>query len=320
MPIYNAAKTLLESLESIRQQSFRDFELIFVEDGSTDNSVEILERFAASAEFPCHIVSQPQNQGVSTARNRGIEAACGEYLAFVDADDRIEPQALETAVRVLDASEEPVDILGWDWTLGFEKNGRYMRQADFDTPLQALKNLAGGTMRWNLWLYLVRRKLLLDNGIHFIDGANMGEDMMAMLKAFACARKVVQLHEPLYHYNAGSPTSISRQFSEERRAEISINLAEAEHFLLAGPYANDMADYIHYLKLFLKRPLLISADKANYEIWSSWFPEANGFAMGNKALPLRTRLLQKMASRRCWTGVKLYYLLIYKLVYGIIYR
>ena len=120
MPVYNASRTLSDSLESIRRQSLQDFELIFVEDGSTDNSVELLEKFAASANFPCHIVSQLHNQGVAAARNRGLAAACGEYIAFVDADDRIEPQALETAIRAVDMSEEPVDIVGWDWKLGFE--------------------------------------------------------------------------------------------------------------------------------------------------------------------------------------------------------
>lgn len=320
MPVYNAAKTLYESLESIRRQSFRDFELIFVEDGSMDDSVEILERFAASADFPCHIVSQGRNQGVAAARNRGLAAACGEYLAFVDADDLIEPQALETAVQALDASEEPVDIVGWDWTLDFEKNGRYMRQADYESPLQALKNLTGGTMRWNLWLFLVRRELLSENSIRFINGANMGEDMMLMLKAFSCARKVVQLHQPLYRYNAVSSTSLSRQFSEERRAEITTNLTEAERFLLAGSYADEMSGYINHLKLFLKLPLLISAERENYEIWYSWFPEANRMAFKNKALPLHTRLLQAMAERQCWIGVKLYYILVYKFVYGVLYR
>ena len=320
MPVFNAARTLPESLESIRRQSFRDFELIFVEDGSTDGSVELLEAFAASADFPCHIVSQPQNLGVATARNRGLAAACGNYIAFVDADDRIEPQALGTAVRALDTANEPVDIIGWDWTLGFEKNGRYMRQADYDTPLQALKNLTGGTMRWNLWLFLVRRELLTANDIHFIDGANMGEDMMLMLKAFTCAKKVLQLHESLYRYNAASPTSLSRQFSPERRAEISANLAEAECYLLAGPYASEMEEYVNHLKLFLKLPLLISDDKENYETWYAWFPEANAYAMKNKSLPFRTRLLQGMAARRCWIGVKLFYLLIYRFVYGIIFH
>lgn len=320
MPVYNAAGTLAESLDSIRRQSFRDFELVFVEDGSTDGCVDLIETFAASADFPCHIVSQPQNLGVAAARNRGLAAACGDYIAFVDADDRIESQALEVAVQAIETADGPVDIVGWDWTLGFEKNGRTMRQADYDTPLQALKNLTGGTMRWNLWLFLVRREMLADNDIHFIDGANMGEDMMLMLKAFTCAKRVIQLHESLYRYNAASPTSLSRQFSPERRAEISANLAEAERFLLTGPYAGEMEEYINHLKLFLKLPLLISNDKENYETWYAWFPEANAFAMKNKALPFRTRLLQGLAARRCWTGVKLYYLLIYKFVYGIIYR
>ena len=320
MPVYNAEKVLPASLESIRAQRFRDFELIFVEDGSTDGTVAMLEDFAARADFPCHIVSQPKNQGVAAARNRGLDAACGEYLAFVDADDRIEPEALEEAVRALDAADGPVDIVGWDWTLGFEQNGRYMRQADYDSPLQALKNLMGGTMRWNLWLFLVRRKLLTENVIRFIDGANMGEDMMLMLKAFSRASRVVQIHKPLYRYNAVSETSLSRQFSPERRREISENLAEAERYLGESPLAGELAPYFHYLKLYLKLPLLISAERTNYETWYGWFPEANPHAMDNKALPLRTRLLQGMAARRLWAGVKLYYLLIYKFVYGIIYH
>lgn len=320
MPVYNAERMLPLSLESIHGQRFRDFELIFVEDGSTDGTVKVLEEFAASADFPCHIVSLSQNAGVSAARNHGLAAACGEYLAFVDADDWIEPDALDEAARVIDSSNGTVDIVGWDWTLGFEKNGRHMRQADYDTPLQALKNLMGGTMRWNLWLFAVRRDLLLENDIHFIDGANMGEDMMLMLKAFSKAGKVAQLHKSLYRYNAVSETSLSRQFSTERRREISDNLAEGLKAIEASPYAPELNPYGNYLKLFLKLPLLISADRENYETWYNWFPEANADVMTNKALPLRTRLLQYIAAKRYWSGVKSYYLLVYKFVYGIIYR
>lgn len=318
MPVYNAEGCLPVALESLKSQSFRDFEVVFVDDCSTDGTPSVLEAFKKESDISCKIVRQEVNGGVAAARNKGLEAAEGDYLAFLDADDRMEPEELEKAVAK--AEEAAAEIVGWDWTLGFEKNGRYMRQTDYDSPRQALKNLMGGTMRWNLWLFLVKRKLLIDNNIQFIEGANMGEDMMVIIKAFAKAKKVVQIHKPLYRYNAVSQTSLSRQFSEERRAEIMANLSEVEKTIKDSQYSSDLKDYVDYLKLFLKLPLLISPDKKDYLTWHSWFQETNSKAMSNKSLPLRTRLLQGMAAHKLWGCVKLYYLCVYKFVYGIIYR
>lgn len=316
IPVYNAEKTLQESLDSLRAQIFRDFELVFVDDCSTDASPQLMESFLQESGFTGRILKQAQNGGVAAARNRGLEEAKGDYLCFLDADDRMADNALEVAVAAADG----VDIVGWDWTLGFEKNGRYMRQANYDTPLQALKNLMGGTMRWNLWLFMIRREFVQKNGLRFTAGANMGEDMQFMIRAYCRAAKVAQLHQALYRYNALSTTSISRQFSEVRRREISDNLEMASAAVRESVYAEELEPYIHHLKLFLKLPLLIGTDKELYGVWEKWFPEANGAAMANKALPLRTRLLQWMASRRMWWAVKLYYVLVYRLVYGIIYR
>ena len=293
--------------------------MVFVDDGSTDHTPELLQAFAAESGITCRIIRQ-KNAGVASARNTGLDAATGDYVGFVDADDRIEPEALEKAVGVLLTTDRPIDIVGWDWTLGFEKNGRYMRQADYDTPLQALKNLMGGTMRWNLWLFLIRRDLIVRQGIRFIDGANMGEDLQFMIRSFCAANHVVQLHAPLYRYNAVSETSLSRQFSDVRRTEIEKNLSEATDAVKVSAYAETLTPYVQYLKLYLKLPLLISDDRSNYDLWYRWWPEANAFAMSNKALPLRTRLLQGMAARRCRLGVKLYYLLVYKVVYGVFFR
>lgn len=318
MPVYNAAGTLQKSLDSIKAQTYHDFELVVVNDCSSDGSDSILEGFAGNSGVNCRIVRQEKNAGVAAARNRGLELSNGEYVAWVDADDVIAPDALEKAVEA--AENGDADIVGWDWTLGFEKKGRYMRQADYSTPLEALKAMMGGTMRWNLWLFLTRRSLLVENGIRFIDGANMGEDMMLMLRAFSCAGKVAQIHEALYGYNAVNSGSISRRFSEERRNEVSENIAAFEKGLAPSPYAVELRDYVFHLKLFIKLPLLISARQDDYDIWYSWFPDANPFATANKALPWRTRALQWMAARRMWLGVRLYYCLVYKFVYGIIYR
>ena len=319
IPVYNAETTLEESLRSLSAQRFHDFDVVFVDDGSTDHTPELLQAFAAESGITCRIIRQ-KNAGVASARNTGLDAATGDYVGFVDADDRIEPEALEKAVGVLLTTDRPIDIVGWDWTLGFEKNGRYMRQVDYDTPLQALKNLMGGTMRWNLWLFLIRRDLIVRQGIRFIDGANMGEDLQFMIRSFCAANHVVQLHAPLYRYNAVSETSLSRQFSDVRRTEIEKNLSEATDAVKVSAYAETLTPYVQYLKLYLKLPLLISDDRSNYDLWYRWWPEANAFAMSNKALPLRTRLLQGMAARRCRLGVKLYYLLVYKVVYGVFFR
>lgn len=319
IPVYNAEASLPEMLRSLSAQRFCDFDVIFVDDGSTDRTPEILQDFAADSGILCRIVRQ-ENRGVAAARNQGLAAAAGDYVGFVDADDRLEPDALEKASRVLTSADGVTDIVGWDWTLGFEKNGRYMRQADYTTPLQALQNLMGGTMRWNLWLFLIRRDLLVRLDIRFIDGANMGEDMQFMIKAFSTADRVIQLHAPLYRYNAMSETSLSRQFSDRRRAEIERNLSEATAAVASSPYAETLTSYTQYLKLFLKLPLLISNDRSNYELWYRWWPEANMAAMANKALPLRTRLLQRAAAHRHWLVIRLYYLFIYRVVYGILYR
>lgn len=317
VPVYNAGSSLGHALEGLKCQSFKDFEVVFVDDCSTDGSAETMRSFAASSGIPCQIVRQERNGGVAAARNRGLEAARGDYLAFLDADDSVPEDAFQTAVAALNPG---TDILGWDWKLGFAKNARSMRQAGYATPLEAVKNLMGGTMRWNLWLFLVRRKLLQDHGIRFIDGANMGEDMQCMIRAFLAAKEVVQIHEPLYNYNAVSVSSISRQFSDARRREIEVNLAEVEKVVRSSEHSEELSDYVDYLKLYLKLPLLIGPDVANYRLWHAWFPESNGAAMANKALPLRTRLLQNFAAHQNWFAVKMYYLAAYKFVYGFLYR
>ena len=321
IPVYNAEKTLPDTLESIRAQRFRDFEVIFSEDAGTDGSAALLERFCVESGLPCKLLRAERNGGAAEARNRALDVAEGDYLAFADADDLLDPHMLELAAAAAEPTEHPVDIVGWDWTLGRNaREGRYMRQADYADPKEALCNLMGGTMRWNLWLFLVNRDLVERNGLRFIPGADLGEDMQFMLRAFLLAGRVVQLHESLYRYNAVNSASISRSFSPERRAQIETNLAEVERRFAGSDFLRAHPDAITDLKLFLKRPLLISTDKKYYETWYAWFPEANARARERGALPLHTYTLQKMAARRCWVGVRLYNLFVYKLAYGILYR
>ena len=321
IPVYNAEKTLPDTLESIRAQRFCDFEVVFAEDACTDGSAALLEAFCADSGLPCKLLRAERNGGAAAARNRALDAAEGEYLAFADADDLLDPGMLERAAEAAQTADRSADIVGWDWTLGrTAQGGRYMRQADYASAEEALCNLTGGTMRWNLWMFLVRRGLVEAQHLRFIPGADLGEDMQFMLRAFLHAGRVVQLHESLYRYNAVNSASISREFSPARRAQIETNLAEAERHFAGSDFLQAHPDALTDLKLFLKRPLLIGGSKENFETWQTWFPEANARALQRGSLPLHTYLLQKMAARRSRFGVLLYNVLVYKIAYGIIYR
>jgi glycosyltransferase involved in cell wall biosynthesis len=320
IPVYQAEQTLPATLESVRNQVFRDLEVVFVEDAGTDGSLALLEAFCAGSGLPCKLIRQERNQGAAAARNRALDVSEGEFLAFADADDLLDPAMLEQAVAAALSAEGPVDIVGWDWTRGMEKNGRYMRQADYDTPVRALQEMTGGASRWNLWLFLVRRSLIEKAGIRFVAGADIGEDMQFILRAFMHADRVVQLHESLYRWNAVSSTSISRGFTPEKRAQIERNLMEVERDFEGSAFSRESPQAMTELKLYLKRPLLISSDRRDYETWFNWFPETNAHATEGADLPRHTRVLQGLAARRCWTGVRLYYFLIHQLFYGILFR
>ena len=320
IPVYNAEATLPALLASVRNQQFHDFEVIFVEDAGKDGSLALLEAFCAESGLACELIRQPENQGAAAARNRALDIAEGEYLAFADADDLLEPTMLSHAVAAAQTADGPADIVGWDWTLGMEQGGRYMRQADYDHPVKALSQLTGGASRWNLWLFLIRRSLIESYGIRFIDGADMGEDMQFVLRCFLRAEKLVQIHESLYRWNATNSTSISRSFAPGKRKQIERNLAEFARDFPGTAFAEANPEALSDLKLYLKRPLLISRDRSDYETWYGWFPEANARAVAAADLPRHTRILQGMAARRCWAGVQLYYVLVHKLLYRLLIR
>ena len=94
IPIYNSECYLDECLKSVLQQNFNNYEVICIDDGSEDNSREIVKKYAERYEF-IKIIFHEKNRGLSAARNTGLKNACGKYVLFLDADDMIVPETLE---------------------------------------------------------------------------------------------------------------------------------------------------------------------------------------------------------------------------------
>ena len=321
IPVYNASATLGDCLDSLNRQTIQRFELLFIDDSSTDRSLDILMSYAeqySTGDFVVKVLRHERNRGVAAARNTGLEYATGEYVYYVDADDFIEPDTLECLLK--EAQEKELDIVGHEWFLTFKSDERYMKQPLFVTPDEALRQMMCGVMRWNLWLFLVRRSLYVENNIRFIEGMNMGEDMMVMMKLFACAKRVTIINRAFYHYGQSNSGSLTKTYSAEHIRQVTNNVQEAEQFISASSYAGLLSEFLPLLKLNIKLPLLITDDESRYRQWTEWFPEANGYVMKNKRLPLRTRLLQLAAVKRYDFLLKLYYRFVFKLVYGVIYK
>ena len=112
MAVYNAERYLRQALESVCQQTLRDIEIICVDDGSTDGSMEILKEFAGQDDRIKILQHLEKTDGAAAARNMGLQAARGEYLSFLDADDWFEPDMLEKAYEKASLRELDVLIFG----------------------------------------------------------------------------------------------------------------------------------------------------------------------------------------------------------------
>lgn len=321
IPMYRVVDVLPSCLEALLAQSYTNLELVFVDDCSPDTAaitVQEAEPLLLKRGYQVKLIRHDRNQGVASARNTGLSAATGEYLYYFDADDSLEPNAIELMVRR--ALETSADIVGCEWMLCYEGTSRHMAQPEVKTGREAFQQMCLGTFKWNLWLFFVRRALYTTGEtLRFILGANMGEDMMIMGKLFLRANRVSMIHQPLYHYAKTNAGSLTANYTDKHWEQVDTNLKSLVVYAEAHATHEQLRE-LEFLKLNLKLPLLISPRKSDYDRWAGWFTEANHLAMANKALPLRTRLVQWAAAHQQWWFVRLYYELVMNFLYNLLYK
>lgn len=319
VPIYKVEKFISRCVASLLEQTLRNVEFIFVDDATPDDSIRLLMEVIESypeRKKQIKLLAHQQNLGLPAARNTGLLAATGEYVFHCDSDDYVEPEMLEQLYEK--AQKEDADIVWCDWFLSFEKKERYMKQPQYATSLEALKGMLSGVMKFNVWNKLVRRDLYVQNQIEFPSGYGMGEDMTIM-RLFARAKRVAYLPKAFYHYVQLNTGAFSKTYSEKHledlRYNVSLIIEDMRHL-----FGNRIETELAFLQLDVKFPFLISDDPVKYKLWKAWYPEANRYIMQNKQLSLRSRCLQWLAWKNQFWAVKLYYIFVHHLVYGIIYR
>ena len=219
VPVYNVEKYLSKCLESLINQTLKDIEVICVNDGSTDNSLCILKEYA-NKDSRIKIIDK-QNEGVSVARNTGIEVATGEYLMFVDSDDYLVENACEKALNTIEHNNSDICIFGhYDLVDGNKIISHKTNDLIKIKDLNVKENLVEYSIY--IWDKIYRTEFIKSNQIKFPLGLKTAEDVIFCLLCLFNEAKYATLAEPLYVYridtNSNSATSNVQNIKNDIKA------------------------------------------------------------------------------------------------------
>ncbi|MDQ0253157.1 glycosyltransferase EpsH [Evansella vedderi] len=226
VPIYNVDEYLSRCLDSLLSQTIEDIEVITINDGSTDNSLEILEQYAKKDSRI--IIIDKENGGVSSARNAGLKIAVGDYIGFVDPDDWVNQEMYRSMYDI--AMKDKADIVMCSYIREF---GSHSKVKNFPLPkkvifqeedvrFKLLRRLVGPIKdevakpelldAWGtVWSKLYRRELIMDNQVTFTDLSEIGtnEDSLFNVEVIYYAKSFVFINEHYYHYWRANDASVT---------------------------------------------------------------------------------------------------------------
>lgn len=209
MPVNNAEKYLYKSIESILNQTYKKFELIIIENNSSDNSKKIIESYCLKDNRIKFITTL--KKGVSNARNLGLEVAKGDFVTFIDADDYIESNALQEMVTKVKGYKVDVCMAGYieesrknsmevrlQWDEGTVFNNDQIKKNIIPKMIAAENNEE--PIMGSVWRLLIKRTILEENSIRFNEKLTLAEDLLVCIEIFSNADSLVITDECYYHY------------------------------------------------------------------------------------------------------------------------
>ena len=219
IPLYNKAPYIRKALETVCAQTYRDYEIIVVNDGSTDDSALVAESYLQHAEGICYTIIPQDNAGVAAARNRGVKHASGQYMAFLDADDWWEPDYLARMAELI-ADYPQAGVYGCNYV--YYKPGKTRVALNIPTGYINYSKAYYEGSAMPIWTgATIMPKTVLEEMGGFPLGIKLGEDFLLWAKT-ALHYKVAFLNEPLAYYNNDVPANM----------RATRNLHEPEHHML----------------------------------------------------------------------------------------
>lgn len=233
LPIYNVEKYLRRCLDSVVNQTYKNLEILLINDGSTDNCLKICEEYAKS-DNRVKVINK-KNAGLGMARNTGIDYAKGEYICFFDSDDYIELNTIEKLYKIIVSEQPEIVCYGFNKVNGegkiTEKNIPQIGKNVFensDVISKFLPNLISenpqngkaSNLNMSAWAAIYSMKLIKENDWKFVSEREIiSEDVYSLLSLYKNVKKVAILEEALYYY-CENDTSLTNIYRKDRYEKI----------------------------------------------------------------------------------------------------
>lgn len=222
IPCYNGAGFIARLFACLGRQSSMDFEVILVDDGSADGSADVAQKEALKYAFPCQILRE-KNGGVSRARNVGLDHATGEYIMFLDVDDLITEDRVEYLDRLLCESGADIVLSSSQTVIDHDVTSDYVipvKQPDVErirdySRQEILKAFLQESVHTGVWGGAMRRAMIVENNLLFVEGLRYSEDLHFLWQVFACSEKTIVSNRITHHY-MWVPGSAMSKFGPER--------------------------------------------------------------------------------------------------------
>ena len=212
LPVYNSDSTLEKCIKSIINQSYKNIEIIIINDGSIDDSIKIIEDLKRKDERIK--VLNKKNEGVSKARNDGISIASGKYIQFVDADDILEENITYELVKVLEKNDVDLAFCGYKIEYIDKKIVEFYGIANSyqGKPKDLIENLFNESLLFMIWNKLYKKDLIKND---FNEELSLGEDALFNLEYLKRCNRICSVNLPLYCYRLSRSSGLHLKFSME---------------------------------------------------------------------------------------------------------
>lgn len=232
VPVYNIEKYIIETMDCVRRQTYTAWELLLVEDGSTDNTAKVIAEYMEHVQDErIHLLKQPQNQGAAKARNRGVEEARGRYIAYLDADDLWVPEKLERELAFMKERQAAFAFTGYEFADEQGKGtGKVVRVPEILTYKEALKNTTIFTTTVMFDLNKISKELLIMPVIKSEDTALWWKVLRNGYVAYGLDENLVKYRRAGKTLSSNKLEAIRRIWNLYRKAEGMGVISSAYHF------------------------------------------------------------------------------------------